>query len=168
VIYIHAFTFNGNQLVLPHLPAKIKNATLMDGSPVAVVNSKTALTITLDPSKQTPIVTLIKLTIDKPAIELTAIYPPSVSGSLAYMKPAKVSSSIAPLFMHTAEAAIDDNSGTYWSLGRNDSVAATIIGKRFEEQHSPKAELWLKSGWLEVDLEAPKLVARAIQLFSNK
>jgi hypothetical protein len=134
----------------------------MDGSPVAVVNSKTALTITLDPSKQTPIVTLIKLTIDRPATELTAIYPPSVSGSLAYMKPAKVSSSIAPLFMHTAEAAIDDNFGTFWSLGRNDSVAETIIGKKFEDQHNPKAELWLKSGWLEVDLGASKLVARAI------
>ena len=162
VIYIHAFTFNGNKLVLPHLPAKIKGATLMDGSPVAVVNSKTALTITVDPSKQTPIVTLIKLTIDKSAVEMTAIYPPSVSGSLAYMKPAKVSSSIAPLFMHTAEAAIADNPGTFWSLGRNDSVAATIIGKKFEEQHSPKAELWLKSGWIEVDLGAPKLVTRAM------
>lgn len=162
VIYIQAFSFKGNQLVLPHLPAKIKTATLMDGSPVAVENTKTALTITLDPSKQTPIVTLIKLTIDRPAIELAAIYPPSTSGSLAYMKPATVSSSIAPLFMHTASAALDDNPGTFWSLGRNDSVAATIIGKKFEEQHSPKAELWLKSGCLEVDLGAPKLVTRAI------
>lgn len=161
-IYIHAFTFNGNKLVLPHLSAKIKGATLMDGSPVAVVNSKTALTITLDPSKQTPIVTLIKLTIDRPVTELTAIYPPSVSGSLAYMKPAKVSSSIAPLFMHTAEAAIDDSFGTFWSLGRNDSVAETIIGKKFEDQHNSKAELWLKSGWLQVDLGGSKLVTRAI------
>jgi alpha-L-fucosidase len=162
VIYIHAFSFKGNQLVLPHLPAKIKGATLMDGSPVVVENSKTALTITLDPSKQTPIVTLIKLTIDKPAVELAAIYPPSTSGSLAYMKPAKVSSSIAPLFMHTASAALDDNPGTFWSLGRNDSVAATIIGKKFEEQHNPKAELWLKSGWLEVDLGASKTVSKAL------
>lgn len=162
VIYIHAFTFNGDKLVLPHLPAKIKGATLMDGSPVAVENSKTALTITLAPSKQTPIVTLIKLTIDKPAVELATIYPPSASGSLAYLKPATVSSSIAPLFMHTASAALDDNPGTFWSLGRNDSVAATIIGKKFEEQHNPKAELWLKSGWIEVDLGAPKLVTRAM------
>ena len=125
----------------------------MDGTSVEIQNTKASLTISLDPSKQTPIVTLIKLTIDRPAIELPAIYPPSVSGSLAYMKPAKVSSSIAPLFMHTAEAAIDDNSGTFWSLGRNDSVAATIIGKKFEEQHNPKAAIWLKSGWLEVDPE---------------
>jgi hypothetical protein len=160
VIYIHAFTFTGNKLVLPHLPARIKEASLMDGTAVVVQNTKDALTITLE--KQTPVVTLIKLTIDRPALELTAIYPPSISGSLAYMKPATVSSSIAPLFMHTALAALDDNPGTFWSLGRNESVAETIIGKKFEEQHSPEAAVWLKSGWLEVDLGTPKLVKRAI------
>jgi len=42
-----------------------------------------------------------------------------------------------------------------------DSVAATIIGKKFETQHDPKAEVWLKSGWLEVDLEASKTVSKA-------
>jgi len=161
-IYIHAFTFTGNKLVLPKLPAKIKSAVLMDGTPVVFQNTKDALIFTLDPQKQTPIVTLIKLNIDRPAIELSAIYPPSVSGSLAYLKPATVSSSIAPLFMHTAQAAIDDNVGTFWSLGRNDSVAATIIGKKFETQHDPKAEVWNKTGWLEVDLEAPKTVIKAI------
>lgn len=41
-------------------------------------------------------------------------------------------------------------------------MAATIIGKKFEEQHSPKAELWLKLGWLEVDLGVLKLVTRAM------
>jgi len=162
VIYIHAFTFNGNKLVLPHLSAKISSASLMDGSPVVFQNTKDALTITVEPQKQLPIVTLIKLNINRPANELAAIYPPSVSGSLAYLKPATVSSSIAPLFMHTAQSALDDNPGTFWSLGRNDSVAATIIGKKFDEQHSPKAELWLKSGWLEVDLGAPKTVTRAM------
>jgi alpha-L-fucosidase len=161
VIYIHAFTFNGNKLVLPHLSAKIKGASLMDGSPLVFQNTKDALTITLDSKKQTTIVTLIKLTIEHPAIELAAIYPLSLSGSLAYLKPATVSSSIAPLFMHTAQAAIDDNPGTFWSPGRNDSVAATIIGKKFEEQHNPKAALWLKSGWLEVDLGVQKIISRA-------
>ena len=138
VIYIHAFTFYGNKLVLPHLSAKISSASLMDCSPVVFQNTKDALTITVEPQKQLPIVTLLKLNIDRPANELAAIYPPSVSGSLAYLKPATVSSSIAPLFMHTAQSALDDNPGTFWSLGRNDSVAATIIGKKFDEQHSPK------------------------------
>ncbi len=64
--------------------------------------------------------------------------------------------------MHTAQAALDDNPGTYWSLGRNDSVAATIIGKKFETQHNPKAEVWQKSGWLEVDLGTKSKVTRAV------
>ncbi|HLP15675.1 MAG TPA: alpha-L-fucosidase [Bacteroidota bacterium] len=161
-VYLHAFSFNGNKLVLPHLPAKVSSATLMDGSPVEFRNAKDSLTFTLEPQRQLPIVTLIKLTIDRDANQLGAISPPSTSGSLAYMKPAKVSSSIAPLFMHTASAALDDNPGTFWSLGRNDSVAATIIGKKFEGQHDPKAELWLKSGWLDVDLGAIKTVSRAV------
>ena len=162
IIYIHAFTFKGDKLVLPHLPATVKSATLMDGSPVTIRNTKDSLTITLQSQKQDSIVTLIKLTIDRPAIELAAIYPPSVSGSLAYLKPATVSSSIAPLFMHTAQAAIDDNIGTFWSLGRNDSVAATIIGRKFESQHDPKSEVWQRSGWLEVDLGTPRTISHAI------
>ncbi len=162
VIYIHAFEFDGDQLVLPHLPVRIKRATLLDETPVQTKNTKSGLAITLNASKQEPIVTLIKLTIDRPATGLAAIYPPSVSGSLAYQKTATVSSSIAPLFMHTAQAALDDNPGTYWSLGRNDSVAATIIGKKFETQHNPKAEVWQKSGWLEVDLGTKSKVTRAV------
>ena len=162
IIYIHAFNFKRNKLVLPNLPAKITKATLMDGTPVVFQNTKNALTITVDSQKQTPIVTLIKLNIDRLSGKVKAIYPRSVSGSLAYLKPARVSSSIAPLFMHTAEAAIDDNFTTFWSLGRNDSVAATIIGKKFETQHDPKSEVWKKSGWLEVDLGAQKTITRAI------
>jgi alpha-L-fucosidase len=161
-IYLHIFKFSGNKLVLPPLAAKIKGAKLMDGTPVAFKNTKDSLTIILEPIKQDSISTTIKLSIDQPASGLSVIYPPSTSKSLAYHKPAKVSSSIAPLFMHTAEAALDDNTNTYWSLGRNDSVAATIIGKKFETQHDPKAEVWNKSGWLEVDLGVPKSVTRAI------
>jgi alpha-L-fucosidase len=161
VIYIHAFSFKGSSLVLPNLPAKIISASRIDGTPVVFQNKRDGLTITIEPQKQDSIVTLIKLTIDHPAIELSTIYPPSTSGSLAYLKPAKVSSSIAPLFMHTAQAALDDNLETYWSLGRNDSVAATIIGKKFETQHDPKSEVWNKSGWLEVDLGTPKTITQA-------
>jgi alpha-L-fucosidase len=160
-IYLQIFKFNGNKLVMPPLAAKIKDAKLMDGTPVVFQNTKEALTINLEPLKQDSIVTTIKLTIDRPALELSAIFPPSTSRSLAYLKPAKVSSSIAPLFMHTAEAALDDNNNTFWSLGRNDSLAATIIGKKFETQHDPKAEVWNKSGWLEVDLGVNKTVTSA-------
>ena len=160
-IYLQVFNFNGDKLVLPHLAAKIKNAILMDGTAVIFQNTKDALTINLEPLNHDSIVTTIKLTIDRPAMELSVIYPPSTSGSLAYRKPAKVSSSVAPLFMHTAEAALDDNNNTFWSLGRNDSVASTIIGKKFETQHDPKADVWNKSGWLEVDLGVTKTITKA-------
>jgi len=134
---------------------------LMDGTSVVFQNTKDALTINLEPIKQDSIVTTIKLTIDRPAMELSLIYPPSTSGSLAYSKPAKVSSSVAPFFMHTTEASLDDNDNTFWSLGRNDSVASTIIEKKIETQHDPKAQVWNKSGWLEVDLGVVKTVTKA-------
>jgi hypothetical protein len=75
--------------------------------------------------------------VDRLAIELNPIYPASVSGSLAYVKPAKVSSSVAHLFKHTAQAAIDDNQDTYWSPGRNDSTSRAFIQELTRGDYPP-------------------------------
>jgi hypothetical protein len=65
--------------------------------------------------------------------------------------------------MHTPQAALDDNDSTYWSPGRDETLAAAIPGRKFDHfRLMPDHPLWLKSGWLEVELERPALVARAI------
>jgi hypothetical protein len=65
--------------------------------------------------------------------------------------------------MHTPDAALDDNEGTYWSPGRDEAIAAGIPGRRFDHfRLMPKDPLWLKSGWLEVDLGRVARVGRAV------
>lgn len=65
--------------------------------------------------------------------------------------------------MHTPAAALDDNDATYWSPGRDETIAAGIPGRRLDHfRLMPKDPLWLKSGWLEVDLGRATRVGRAI------
>jgi alpha-L-fucosidase len=162
-IYVHAFKFNGDSLQLPPLPRKVRSATLLNGTAVNFTQSAEVLVLTVPPSQRDPNITVIALRVDGSVADLAAIYAPSVTGSLAYRRPATVSSSIAPLFMHTPDAALDDNDGTYWSPGRDETVAAGIPGRRFDHfRLMPKDPLWLKSGWLEVDLGRSARVGRAI------
>ena len=162
-IYVHAFRFSGGSLQLPPLPRKVRSAMLLNGTAVDFTQSAETLVLTVPPPPRDPNITVIKLQVDGSVADLAAIYAPSVTGSLAYRRPATVSSSIAPLFMHTPDAALDDNDGTYWSPGRDETVAAGIPGRRFDHfRLMPKDPLWLKSGWLEVDLGRGARVGRAI------
>jgi hypothetical protein len=75
---------------------------------------------------------------------------------------ATVSSSIAPQFMHTAQAALDDDASTYWTPGRDEAMAEEIMGKQFEHvRRMPNHPVWIRNGWLEVDLGKPQTVSRA-------
>lgn len=160
-IYIHALAGARQELVLPALPLAVQSAALIDGTPVKFSQSDQALTITL-PSQRDPYDTVIRLTVKGSILDLPAIFPPSKTRSLAYRKPATVSSSIAPSFMHDAGAALDDNDGTFWSTGRSEK-ADGVAGHRFEHfQFLPNSEIWQHSGWLAVDLGASKTVKRAI------
>jgi alpha-L-fucosidase len=161
-IYVHAFKFNGESLELPPLPRPVRSATLLDGTPVGLTQSAGALVLTVPAAQRDPNITVIKLRVEGSLSELGPIYPPSVTRSLAYRRPARASSSIAPLFMHTAEAALDDDATTYWSPGRDETIAAGVFGRRFDAfRLMPGDPLWLRSGWLEVDLGRPTQIGRA-------
>ncbi|MBI5692088.1 MAG: alpha-L-fucosidase [Verrucomicrobia bacterium] len=160
-VYVHLFGSATPQL--PPLPASVRHAALLDGTPVEVTQTTTACRLKVPPERRDPHVTVVKLQLTGSPFALAAIPPASTSGSLAYRRPAIVSSSIAPQFMHTAEAALDDNEGTFWSPGRDETIAAGIYGRRFDHfRLLPKDPLWLKSGWLEVDLGRPTTVRRAL------
>ena len=161
-IYISAIRFDNNSLTLPPLPAKVQSAALLDGNPVTFEQSADSLKFTVPADKQDAVITVIKLKTDVAPMKLAAIPAPSTTGSLAYLKPATASSSIAPDFMHTAQAAIDDDPSSFWSLGRDENLAEKILGKNFEQVRKiPNHPLWIRKGWLEVDLESPSRVTHA-------
>lgn len=163
VVYLHAFKSASDPLTLPPLPRPIRSAALLDGTAVRFTQSAAALTLDIPAARRDPHITVIKLMLAGPASELAVIHPPSKSGSLAYRQPASVSSSIAPQFMHTAEAALDDNDSTFWSPGRDEAIAGAIFGKQFDHfRLLPKHPLWLKSGWLEFDLPRATRVGHAV------
>jgi alpha-L-fucosidase len=161
-IYVHALRLANGGVTLPALPAKVKSATLLDGTLVQCEQKQDSLTLTVPAGKQDANITVIKLAVNKKPLKLAAIVPPLASQSLAYRKPATVSSSIAPQFMHTAQAALDDDDSTYWSPGRDEALAGEILGKKFESVMSNHSHpVWKHDGWLEVDLGAETKVARA-------
>lgn len=162
-VYVHLF--GAASPTLPPLPAQIASAALLDGTPVEFAQTTAGLSLAVPVGRRDPHITVVKLTLTAPPLTLPAIPPASTSGSLAYRRPATVSSSIAPQFMHTAAAALDDDPGSYWSPGRDEAIAAGIPGRRFEHfRLLPKDPLWLKSGWLEVDLGRERQVTRALVL----
>ena len=161
-VFIHAKKFNQDELRLPAFSGKIVTATLVDGSPVVFASDKIALTIKVPPAKQDPNITVITLEIKGNASNIAVIPPFTKTKSLAYYKPAKVSSSVAPSFMHDAGAVFDDNEVTYWTPGRNPLLADSISGIKFDDGYNPKNPMWLNHGWVEVDLGKPHKISHAI------
>ncbi|MEX1113981.1 MAG: alpha-L-fucosidase [Akkermansiaceae bacterium] len=161
-IYIHAIQLKNGSLTLPPLPAKVKSAALLDGTTVPFQQTTDAFQLTIPEASRDPNISVVKLTIEGDPMKLTPIVPASTSKSLAYRKPANVSSSIAPQFMHDAQAALDDDTSTYWTPGRDEAMAEEIMGKKFEQvRRIPNHPVWIRHGWLEVDLGKPQAVSRA-------
>jgi alpha-L-fucosidase len=162
-VYIHAFQFAGDSVLLPELPAKVKSATLLDGTPVTFEQPSGSLRLIVSASRRDANITVVKLKLAEDPMKLVPIVPPSTSRSLAYRKPATVSGSIAPQFMHTAQAALDDDDSTFWTPGRDEALAEAILGKQFTEvRHILTHPVWKHDGWLEVDLGAITNVSRAL------
>ena len=164
-IFVHAFRPEAGSLALPALPAAVLSATLLDGTAIPFAQDATALTLSFPHDQSAaavPTVLVVKLTLAAPPLSLAPIPPASTSGSLAYRRPARVSSSIAPDFLHTAQAALDDDPSTYWSPGRDEALAATFPGLDFTPiRKDPAHPVWRREGWLEVDLGAAREIARA-------
>jgi alpha-L-fucosidase len=162
-IYIHALRLTDGSLTLPPLPASVRSATLLDGTPVPYEQSPRSLKLTIPQGKQDAAITVVKLAVDQPPLSIPAIAPASSTDSLAYRKPVEVSSSIAPLFIHSGASAVDDDPSTWWTPGRNESLANGFAGKKFEHlQKQPTHPVWLHGGWIEVDLGNPRKVSRAV------
>jgi alpha-L-fucosidase len=161
-VFIQIKKFNHDTIKLPAFTGKIVKASLVDGSPVTFSADKNALILKVPTEKQDPDITLVVLEIKGNASDIVVIPPFTKTKSLAYYKPAKASSSVAPLFMYNAGALFDDNDGTYWTPGRNPLLSDSISGIKFDNGYNPKNPVWLKSGWVEVDLGKPTKVSSAV------
>lgn len=161
-VFIHAKKFNQSEIKLPAFNGKIVKATLVDGTSVVFVSDNNSLILKVPAEKQDQNITVIILEIMGNASNLAIIPPFTKTNSLAYYKPAKVSNSVAPSFMHDAGAVFDDNENTYWTPGRNPLLADSISGIKFEDGYNPKNPVWQKTGWVEVDLGKPTKVSSAV------
>lgn len=87
-------------------------------------------------------------------------YPHSTSGSLAYRKPVRASSSVAQM-LHDPSAVVDDQSATHWKLGRRTDVNLhAYYGSNVNYRGNEISALFQDSGWLEVDLAKEESVSR--------
>jgi alpha-L-fucosidase len=72
-LYLHFLKRDGDVIKLPALPAKIVSATLLTGGQVKASQSATELSLTLAPGKPDEFDVIVKLVIDKPAMEIAPI-----------------------------------------------------------------------------------------------
>ncbi|TLV01478.1 alpha-L-fucosidase [Dyadobacter luticola] len=166
-LYIHLLNAAKNELTLPAIAAKVKRATLMDGTKINVTQSGKDLKISFPENKIDSIATIAVLTMDKPLSALSPIAPFSTTNSLAYNKKATASSSVGQ-FYHDPAAAFDDNPKTCWKIGRRKDIDVhQIYGKNIHYLSDEIMSLYQPTGWLEVDLGKPQPVGR-IKLGESK
>ena len=133
LIYVHAYQFDGDQLALPPIPAKITAARVLTGGPVEFQQTESGITLTVPAASHAVIDTLIALELDKPAMEVPSVAVVHHSGSLAFGAKASASNVFQKQPEYGADKALDDDMDTRW---------ATDSGTR--------------QAWLEVDLGKPQ------------
>ncbi len=136
VIYLFIFHWpaNGN-LIIPMGGKKILKAENLSGKTVELKESEGGCTLSVPSGNRDPVATVIKLVLATPTASIAPMEMPSISGSLAFGKPARSSSS---QWNTNPEHAFDDNRYTGW-----------IAAKGGEQ-------------WLETDLEKPQTIDLAI------
>ena len=123
-LFISSWPDNGT-LCLPLANCKILKAENLSGAGVKMTACETGYELRVQKADRDAIATVIKLSMDSPAASIEPVDMPSISGSLAFQKPAKTAEEN---FKNKAHHAFDDNPYSHWSTGKG------------------------KEQWLEVDL----------------
>jgi alpha-L-fucosidase len=126
-IYLHAFNWLGDRLVLPPIDKKIVRSAIITGGQVDAAQNPEDITVTVAPADRQDIDTIIALELDGLASQITPCTVPS--GSLTFHQLARASNVHQRQSQHAADQALDDDESTRW---------ATDAG--------------IKQAWLEVDL----------------
>ena len=166
-LYVHLLNNSQNELMLPAIPAKVKNAVLSDGTKVGFTQTSKELKLSFPKDKLDSIATIAVLTMDQDLSKVSPIIPFSTSRSMAYGKTATASSSVGQ-FYHDPTAAFDDNPKTSWKIGRRKDIdVSKIYGKNIHYLSDEVLTLYEPSGWLEVDLGKPQQIGK-IKLGESK
>jgi len=166
-LYVHLLNNSQNELMLPAIPAKVKNAVLSDGTKVGFTQTSKELKLSFPKDKLDSIATIAVLTMDQDLSKVSPIIPFSTSRSMAYGKTATASSSVGQLY-HDPTAAFDDNPKTSWKIGRRKDIdVSKIYGKNIHYLSDEVLALYEPSGWLEVDLGKPQQIGN-IKLGESK
>jgi alpha-L-fucosidase len=72
-IFVHVLQSTDGKIHLPNIPAKITAATLIDGSTIEFAQQDSGIDLTIPTASLQGVDTVIKLTIDKPAMELAPV-----------------------------------------------------------------------------------------------
>ncbi|MBN2270605.1 MAG: alpha-L-fucosidase [Sedimentisphaerales bacterium] len=73
VVYIHALDYGGGTIRLPALPRKIIESNVLTGGVVQVKQTETAVSLAVAKEDQQEIDTIIKLTLDGPAVQIPPV-----------------------------------------------------------------------------------------------
>ena len=75
LVYLHVMKSSDGRIELPDLSATIQSATLLDGRAVTCEQRNHRLTIQIPVDALEPVDTIVKLTLDRPAMDLPALAP---------------------------------------------------------------------------------------------
>jgi alpha-L-fucosidase len=158
--YIHFWGKSRTAMRFPAVPGKLRSVKMYDGRAVDFVSTDTALIIRPDQAMASEEMLTFILDIDPIPAKGFALRPPSVSGSLAYRVKATASGSVGQM-LHDPAAAVDDNTGTHWKLGRRKDIDwHAYYGADINYRSRSISSLYDDHGWLEVDLGRAKQVSR--------
>jgi alpha-L-fucosidase len=138
-IYLHVLNRGGDTLELPDIPAKIVRCRDMAGNNVTARQADGRISIALPPAAPQQVDTIVRLELDRPAMQIEPLAARLPSRSLATGKKATASNVFQGQAEYGADKAFDDDDETRW---------ATDNGTR--------------SAWLEVDLGKPQTIGRAV------
>jgi alpha-L-fucosidase len=122
-------------LELPVINAGITSTETLTRGNARVEQTDAGVSVALAAADRDPVATVIRLTVDGPALDIPPVSVPHRSDSLAFGKPAKASNIFAKVSHFGPSAALDDDRQTRWATDSGTSAA-----------------------WLEVDLGRPTAI----------
>ncbi|HPS54108.1 MAG TPA: alpha-L-fucosidase [Sedimentisphaerales bacterium] len=137
IIYLHVTNWFGENLTLPAIGKKIKKVEVLTGGKAEISQTQDSIKIKLPLKYQQSVDTIIQLTLDGNAAEITPVNVPSQS--VASHKPVEASNVYQNDIKYDAQKAIDDDMTTRWAT--DDAT---------------------KQAWLEIDLQQPTEISSAL------
>ena len=124
-IYLHVMKSENGQVELPALPTQIKSATLLNGGKVEFSQNNGKLSITIPPSALEPMDTIVKIEVDRPAMEIPVLTTAS-----------EIKATASNVFQgqneeYGPQQAFDHNANTRWATdpGTRQAWIAADMGK---------------------------------------